>query len=123
MYEKYEIYISQVTDAELNETEDPNLKHKLLKLVEPIQVLSVPEEAEDLAQVYIENEIIPEDYPEDALHIAVTTLYELDVLVSWNFQHLVNLETRRKIKAVNLLKGLKEIEIASPEELGGGKYV
>ena len=42
----------------------------------------------------------------------------MDVLVSWNFKHLVNMETRRKVKAVNLLKGYKEIEVVSPEELG-----
>ena len=85
-------------------------------------MLEVPEEAKELAQAYIDNDIIPEDYLPDALHIAITTLYELDILVSWNFEHLVNTETRRKIKGINLLKGYKEIDIVSPEELGGARY-
>lgn len=56
------------------------------------------------------------------MHIAITTLHGLDILVSWNFEHLVNPETRRKIKGVNLLKDYKDIDIVSPEELGGNKY-
>ncbi len=75
-----------------------------------------------MAQAYIDNDIIPEEYRNDALHIAVATLQDVDLLVSWNFEHLVNPETRRKVKAVNLLKGYKEIDIVTPEEIGGNKY-
>lgn len=84
--------------------------------------MEVPEEAKELAHAYIDNDIIPEDYLDDALHIAITTLYQLDILVSWNFEHLVNPVTRRKIKAVNMLKNYREIDIVSPEELGGERY-
>ncbi len=122
MLQEYKVYISEITVTELNETTNPSLRNNLLELVKPIIVLNVPEEARDLAQAYIDNEIIPEDYLPDALHIAITTLHGLDILVSWNFKHLVNPVTRRKIKGVNLLKNYKDIDIVSPEELGGDKY-
>ena len=122
MFQECEVYLSSVTVTELNATSDPSLRDKLVELVRSVTVLDVPEEARDLAQAYIDNGIIPEEYLPDALHIAITTLCELDIVVSWNFEHLVNPETRRKIKGVNLLRGCREIDIVSPEELGGDRY-
>lgn len=122
MFRNYEVYISEVTVTELSETTDIDLRNKLLRLVKPIQVLEIPKETKELAEAYIDNDIIPEDYLDDALHVAITTFYYLDILVSWNFEHLVNPIARRKIKAINLFKGYKEIDIASPEELGGVRY-
>jgi len=75
-----------------------------------------------LAKKYIDEDIIPEDYLDDALHIAIAILYQIDILVSWNFKHLVNPVTRRGINAINMLKGYKQVDIVSPEELGGDKY-
>lgn len=123
MKRDYTVYISQVTEAELNATKDSHLRENLRNLVRDLPVLEIPDEAKELAETYIENDIIPEEYFNDALHIAVATLNGIDILVSWNFIHMVNLETRRKVKGINLVKGYKEIDIASPEELGGGKYV
>ena len=58
----------------------------------------------------------------DPLHIATSPLAQLDAIVSWNFRHLVNLETMRTINQINLIEGLKIIEIVSPENLGGDQY-
>ena len=72
---------------------------------------------------WVENDIIPENCFNDALHIAIVTINNIDILVSWNFAHLVNINTRHKVKGVNLLNDYSEIEIVSPLEIGGGKYV
>ena len=52
-------------------------------------VLAVTEETLQLADTYCERGIVPEDFRNDALHIAIATVAETDILVSWNFQHIV----------------------------------
>ena len=53
----------------------------------------------------------------DALHVAAAVLAEQDVLVSWNFKHLVNRRRRAQINEVNISLGLPTIEIVAPPEM------
>lgn len=54
---------------------------------------------------------------EDALHVTVAVVSRQDVLVSWNFRHLVNRRRRALINEVNILLGFPTIEIVAPPEL------
>jgi hypothetical protein len=54
---------------------------------------------------------------DDARHVAIATFYEIAYLVSWNFEHLVKVKTRRMVNSINILEGFREIEIVSPQEL------
>lgn len=74
-------------------------------------------ESVELAQKYIDSNAIPEKCREDALHIALATVNKVDVLVSWNFKHIVNYDRILKYNAVNLVNGYKVVEIRSPKEL------
>jgi len=98
------------------------MRKNFIELVGKIKVLDILDGTRELAQVYIEHDIVPEEYFDDALHIALASLHQVDCIVSWNFKHMVNPVTRRQIKGINLLKGYKEIDIVTPEELGGEKY-
>ena len=69
----------------------------------------------DLAQEYLHEGAIP--VIEDAIHIAVATTNDLDVVVSWNYKHMVNLSAKRKVNAINTLKGYHPIEILDPSML------
>lgn len=122
LFNNYEVHISELVEAELIDTKDEKKRQTLLELVKNIKSLEVTKEAEILAGDYVENGVVPEEYIDDALHIAVATLNNIELIVSWNFIHLVNHETKRKVKAINLLNGYREIEIESPLELGGGEY-
>jgi len=51
------------------------------------------------------------------LHIAIASANNLDVIVSWNFNHMVKLKTKQGVIAVNSLLGYKSIEIITPEEV------
>jgi len=51
------------------------------------------------------------------VHIAAATFHNLDVIVSWNFEHMVKLKTRRDVPAINTLMDYKGIEICSPLEM------
>jgi len=118
----FEAVIFEVTSKELEATPDEEKQKRLLVLVKDIPVVKVTNEAEALSKKYMGANVIPDEYEDDALHIAVATVNNVDVLISWNFRHLVNEETRTKVNAINLLNGYREIKIDSPLELGGGKY-
>lgn len=80
------------------------------------------EECVELANAYLNDEIIPAKYRNDARHIALGVYYECDFIVSWNYRHMVNITVRRLINSTNLRMGYKSIEIVSPEEvIGYGK--
>jgi len=120
---EYEVVVSAVTVGEIQKTEEPDIRDKLLELIKDIKALPVTPECEKLADLYIDNKIVKEKFRNDALHIAVASVNRVDILVSWNFGHMVNLKTRTKVNAINLLNDYDEINIVSPYELGGGEYV
>ena len=75
------------------------------------------DEAKDLALHYIEEGVVSEGYLVDAQHIAIATVKKADVLVSWNFKHIVNLTKIRLYNSVNLKYGYPLLEIRNPREI------
>jgi hypothetical protein len=65
----------------------------------------------------MEEKIVSERYYSDALHIAVATVIGIDVLVSWNFKHIVNLDKIKLFNSVNLREGYSVLEIRTPREV------
>ncbi len=84
-----------------------------------IEPLSLSSEAEELAGAYIEDGAIGARMRADALHIALATVARVDVLVSWNFKHIVNLKRIHAYNSVNLKKGYPLLEIRTPREVPG----
>lgn len=115
---KYEAYISSVVLLEIGESDATTAK-KLLSIIDDFspEILSVSDEIEELAKQYIARNIIPVKYADDALHIAVASANALDIIISWNFEHIVKIKTIREAPAVNLLMGYKELAIYSPLEV------
>jgi len=104
----------------LGNTRDTVKRENLLKLVQNIElngILTVDEEIDRVADKYIEEGIIPAVYRDDALHIALASVKGLDILVSWNFKHLVKHKTRIEVTGVNTLLGYKAIDICTPWEV------
>jgi hypothetical protein len=87
--------------------------------VSHIEALALSREAEDLAAAYIEEGAIAAGMRADSLHIALATVARVDVLVSWNFKHIVNLKRIHAYNAVNLKRGYPLLEIRSPHEVPG----
>ena len=77
----------------------------------------VNKKVRDLANAYINHGVFQEKYIDDALHVAIATYHDISYVVSWNFEHLVKVKTRKTVNLVNILEGYKEIEIISPQEL------
>ena len=82
-----------------------------------LEYLSFSAEADDLAQAYLLEHVVTPSFSADALHIAHATVARVDVLVSWNFRHIVNLQRIHAFNAVNLKRGYPLLEIRSPLEV------
>ena len=87
------------------------------KIFKYLEVLEPNDEINLLADTYLNENIVGEKYYEDLVHIAYATVNELDVLVSWNFKHIVHYKKIPLYNAVNALKGYKPIQIYSPREV------
>src|SRR3990172_1520614 len=111
-------YISDEVIREISRASEPRRSQLegLIRKISPL-LLGIDLETEELAERYIKEGIIPEKYRSDALHIAVAVINGIDVIVSWNFEHIVKLKTRVMVDGVNKLLGYHEIEICSPEEV------
>jgi len=66
---------------------------------------------------HLSENILTKKWYDDALHVALATVTECDVIVSWNFQHIVNFRKIPLFNAVNVLKGYRQIAIYSPLEV------
>ena len=80
----------------------------------PNEVLERTMEAENLAQAYLVQKVVPLGYEDDARHVAICTVARLEYLVSWNFKHLVNARRESGFNAVNLLQGYPALRIVTP---------
>ena len=80
------------------------------------KVLVTPE-ALKLAQTYVEEKVVGETSLDDCIHIATATLNKVDMLVSWNFRHIVNVYRIRGYNSINLRLGYGTLEIHSPKEI------
>ncbi|MHB8089646.1 MAG: PIN domain-containing protein [Anaerolineaceae bacterium] len=115
---RYEVFISDVVLREILEMPDAK-KVKLVKLIQDLQPveLELTVECYQLAHEYIKKGVIPLRYEDDAFHIAVASVNNLDAIISWNFRHIVKLKTKKEVLGINALMGYKEIEIYSPLEV------
>ncbi len=117
---KLGLKIVVISDLTLRELEEAPLYVK--KLVEGIpgenrEFVILDDEAMRLARYYIEDGAVTEKYLVDAQHIAIGTIQRVDVLVSSNFKHVVNLNRIRLYNSVNLKYGYPLLEIRSPQEV------
>jgi hypothetical protein len=113
------LHTSELVFSELEETPDLDLREKLLASLGSLEcvVLPITPEAAGFAERLVAERVIPNRYRDDAVHAAMCVLHEMDVLVTWNMQHLVN---PRKIEAINLVAmraGYRPIRIHTPEEV------
>jgi predicted nucleic acid-binding protein len=81
------------------------------------EILEITMEMRELADLYLRREILTPKFIEDALHIAAATIAEVDILVSWNFRHIVHYDKIRQFNGVNIDKGYKPVQIFSPMEV------
>ena len=114
--ERHEKLCSDLTIEELGQARS-GLREKLLGLAQGFTVINLTDEMRELAKLYVREGLVPWKYFADALHIAAAVLGGADILVSWNFKHLVKRSTRLLVNYINANQGLRTIEILAPPEV------
>jgi predicted nucleic acid-binding protein len=114
---EWTVLLSDQLNKELENA--PERVRELLKTFSPAytEYVKMTSEAEYLANKYIEAGVVGKTSLTDCQHIAIATLYRADILVSWNFKHIVNLGRIRGYNGINLQQGYNTIEIRTPKEV------
>lgn len=81
------------------------------------EVLPLTGEVKELVKCYRKRKILNPHFESDMTHIALATVHHVDVLVSWNFKHIVHFDKIRQFNAINLESGYKPLDIRSPKEV------
>ena len=84
---------------------------------EYLEFVTITDESLALAKQYISEAVIGETSFDDCVHIALATIHKADILVSWNFRHIVNVYRIRGYNSVNLRQGYTTLEIRSPKDI------
>jgi predicted nucleic acid-binding protein len=112
----FDMVISDLTQSELIRA-PKNVKDLINDLNLQPEIVSISPEVIALAQEYIKENIVGQTSLDDCLHIALATINNIDILVSWNFKHIVNIIRIRGYSAINILNGYPTIEIRSPKDI------
>lgn len=82
-----------------------------------VETVSMNEETERLRDAYLRSGVVGQASATDAHHIAIATVYHADMIVSWNFKHIVHHDKIRGYNAVNLMERYPAMAIHSPPEV------
>lgn len=113
---RFILVTSAVVEAEI-EPAPKKIRTFFTEYAESADIADVGESAVVLRSRYIESGVVTEASLDDALHVAIATIAGCDLIVSWNFRHIVHLDKIPKYNAVNILNGYSRIGIYSPSEV------
>lgn len=119
---KFNLYASQLVLTEAGKG-DQQAANKRLEILQDIKMLELKAEATDLAKLFIRHKVLPPKAGEDALHIAIATIYGLDYLMTWNCKHIANATIQKQIKNICVGEGYEMPIICTPQNLWENKNV
>ena len=108
---------SDLSETELLNAPENVIKHFKNLPKENSERVLVTDEILTLATKYVTENVVGKTSFDDCVHIATATIYKVDILVSWNFKHIVNVYRIRGYNSVNLKLGFPSLEIRSPKEI------
>lgn len=108
---------SDLTETEL-ENAPENVREYFINLPkESMERVVVTDEILTLASKYVAEKVVGKASFDDCVHIAAATIYKADILVSWNFKHIVNVYRIRGYNSINIRSNYQSLEIRSPIEI------
>ncbi len=116
---RYDLFVSDVVMEEIaRASEDTSERLRaLVSELDPV-FLEFDEESFSLAREFLRAGAVPQSKVNDARHVAVALTRGMDVLVSWNYKHLVNLRRRELFRQVGVSNGYyKPLQIVTPPEV------
>jgi hypothetical protein len=114
--QKFNLYISQIVLDEIAQG-DQEIAKKRLELVKDFTLLKTYQSARSLALEFINKSNLPTKAANDALHIAIATIYELDYLIAWNCKHIANAQIQKKLSQISRGFGYQLPTLCTPYEL------
>ena len=108
---------SDLIETELLNAPENVRQHFLNLTKQNTERVVVTDEILKLASTYVAEKVVGQTSFDDCIHIATATIYKVDILVSWNFKHIVNLERIKMYNGVNLKHGYMILEIRNPREI------
>ncbi len=108
---------SNLTESELEDAPQKVRDHFLNLPADYTEKVKVSPEGYQLGQTYVDEGVVGQTSLDDCIHIATATLSKVDILISWNFRHIVNIFRIRGYNSVNLRLGYGTLEIRSPREI------
>ena len=115
----FDLFSSTVVSQEIQRG-DPEAARRRMDAVRGLPELVADQRAVALAMELIRGKAVPEQYPDDALHIATAALNAMDYLVSWNFKHITNAQTIPLVRRICERNGYRCPEICTPQMLQKG---
>ena len=113
---EFKLMISDLTQSELLEAPE-KVRNIFKDLNLDYEVADLNDEAIELAEEYLGEKIVGQSSRDDCLHIAIATINKVDILVTWNFKHIVNIKKIRGFNSINIKHGYHTLEIRSPKEV------
>ncbi len=114
---EYRLIISDLTKRELLGAPD-HVKTLLKDLgIRDIEEVIVTNDIIELASEYLTEKVVGQTSMDDCIHIATATICRADILVSWNFKHIVNIQRIHGYNSINILNGYQILEIRSPKDI------
>ena len=114
---EFDLFVSSLVIQEISR-DDAAASEKRLQAVENIPLLATSPEAQRLAEDLLAKGAVPANSEEDALHIAIAAAVGIEFLLTWNFKHINNAQTKAFITTVVESHGFACPILCSPEELG-----
>jgi len=112
----FDLYISELVLVELQRGNYPQ-KEKVVRLVKDMSILPIVPEIEDIVREYLKNYLMPKFDMGDAFHLAYASFYKIDYLLTWNCNHLANVNKKEHIGVINRKLKLFVPEIITPLQL------
>ena len=122
LFEKVKLGLIVCVYSDLSESELSKASQKVIAFFNTIPEkyklrFEVTPEALSLAKSYMTEKVVGQSSFDDCVHIALATIHKVDILVSWNFKHIVNVYRIRGYNSVNLRMGYTPLEIRSPKDI------
>jgi predicted nucleic acid-binding protein len=113
---RFTLVTSAIVEAEI-EPAPQNIREFFARYLKIAEIIIPTQGASNLQQAYINSGVVTEKSTDDALHVAIASVAQCDLIVSWNFKHIVHFDKIPKYNAVNTLNGYSQIGIYSPLEV------
>jgi predicted nucleic acid-binding protein len=114
--DRFRLLTSALVSAELQDAPQ-DVQAWFIRFEPLLELVTASEEVLTLRNAYLTAGVVTPRWADDALHVALATVHDAELIVSWNFRHMVNIERIRGYNAVNLLSGYRTIDIRSPREV------